>query len=310
MNLRHLTDSALVRATDSIARQEREILTQLLYHLHEINFRRLFSALGYKSLFEYCVKKLGYPEDQAYRRINAMKLLQRFDKDEKGHVEKKINEGAISLSHLSLLEGFCKKNSLNDKDRMQLFRQISNTTVREAEKEIFAFAAANSLNAEMLTASRESIRPTPDGRIEIRLVAEAKLEEKISKLKGLIAHKYPKITLGELMSLICDLAIEEWDPGQVQPKRKYTLNQKAQKIATPKKHRIKTSSAIRRQVWQRDKSSCTQCGSKYALQIDHIIPKAFGGSDTAENLRLLCRSCNQRAAIEKLGLEKAAQFFV
>ena len=38
--------------------------------------------------------------------------------------------------------------------------------------------------------------------------------------------------------------------------------------------------------------------------IDHRHPKGLGGSDHLENLRLLCRSCNQRAAIEIFGVEK------
>ncbi|NUM89448.1 MAG: HNH endonuclease, partial [Bdellovibrionales bacterium] len=44
--------------------------------------------------------------------------------------------------------------------------------------------------------------------------------------------------------------------------------------------------------------------SRYALEIDHRVPRAHGGTSTPENLRLLCRSCNQRAAIQAFGLRK------
>jgi 5-methylcytosine-specific restriction endonuclease McrA len=53
-----------------------------------------------------------------------------------------------------------------------------------------------------------------------------------------------------------------------------------------------------------ENDACEKCGSTYALEWDHIVPKAKGGSDDPSNLRRLCRSCNQRAAIEHFGLQK------
>jgi len=45
------------------------------------------------------------------------------------------------------------------------------------------------------------------------------------------------------------------------------------------------------------------CGSTYQLQIDHIFPKALGGSDDIHNLRILCRTHNNLMA-EKFGLTR------
>ncbi|MBI2567453.1 MAG: HNH endonuclease [Candidatus Schekmanbacteria bacterium] len=40
---------------------------------------------------------------------------------------------------------------------------------------------------------------------------------------------------------------------------------------------------------------CAYCGAENVpLQIEHIVPKAGGGSDRANNLTLACRSCNER----------------
>lgn len=46
-------------------------------------------------------------------------------------------------------------------------------------------------------------------------------------------------------------------------------------------------------VWARDGGVCVRCGSAKELHFDHIIPLARGGGNTAENLQLLCRPCNQ-----------------
>jgi 5-methylcytosine-specific restriction endonuclease McrA len=54
---------------------------------------------------------------------------------------------------------------------------------------------------------------------------------------------------------------------------------------------------VARQIKERDGHACVYCGataesSGSALHLDHLIPRAAGGLDVAENLVLACRSCN------------------
>jgi 5-methylcytosine-specific restriction endonuclease McrA len=35
------------------------------------------------------------------------------------------------------------------------------------------------------------------------------------------------------------------------------------------------------------------CGSQDRLELDHIIPLAMGGSNTARNIQVLCERCNR-----------------
>jgi hypothetical protein len=91
---------------------------------------------------------------------------------------------------------------------------------------------------------------------------------------------------------------------------------KAQKPATEKTTSMTNTSPVkkpsaaqtRREVFARAGSACENCGSTFALEIDHIHPKALGGSSDAENLRVLCRACNQRAAIQVFGMTKMGGF--
>ena len=51
--------------------------------------------------------------------------------------------------------------------------------------------------------------------------------------------------------------------------------------------------------------TCVHCGSKYRkgnMDIDHIIPKSKGGSDSEWNLQCLCIHCNRskQANISKI----------
>ena len=51
--------------------------------------------------------------------------------------------------------------------------------------------------------------------------------------------------------------------------------------------------AVKVQVWKRDKGCCVKCGSNTNLHYDHIIPFSRGGSSSMpENIQLLCASCN------------------
>ncbi len=56
--------------------------------------------------------------------------------------------------------------------------------------------------------------------------------------------------------------------------------------------------AVRREVWRRDQGCCSyvdrhsgrRCGSRYRLEIDHIVPFALGGATELLNLRLRCKA--------------------
>ncbi len=69
--------------------------------------------------------------------------------------------------------------------------------------------------------------------------------------------------------------------------------------------------AIKDMVHRRDGEKCAytapdgqRCGSRWNLQVDHIIPFALGGSNSPENLQLLCRRHNQHKAIKDFGKKK------
>jgi 5-methylcytosine-specific restriction protein A len=55
--------------------------------------------------------------------------------------------------------------------------------------------------------------------------------------------------------------------------------------------------AARREVLLRDGYQCQVCGDLVhgkRAHVDHIVPKAKGGSDEVSNLRVLCISCHSK----------------
>jgi hypothetical protein len=60
MNFKALGSQELFARTETLVREERRISSEILWHLHEIERRRLFAELGFSSLFEYCTEQLKY----------------------------------------------------------------------------------------------------------------------------------------------------------------------------------------------------------------------------------------------------------
>lgn len=50
----------------------------------------------------------------------------------------------------------------------------------------------------------------------------------------------------------------------------------------------------RQAIFHRDGYECAECGATEQLTVDHIIPISKGGTETLENLRTLCKSCNSK----------------
>lgn len=293
-NLKSLADDVLLGATRKLVENEREILSKVLHHLREIERRRLYSQLKYGSLYEYATKELGYSEDQAYRRIQAMRLLKDLPE-----IEEKINDGSLSLAHLGMAHSFFKREEkFGDKtytkqEKIDLLQSLEKTSKREAERITISLSSAP-------PAPVEKIKTVSKVEVEIKFTADEALLQTIQRLKGLLAHKNPNMNLAELFDLLCNLGLEKWDktlsaPAQDKP------HQEARSM-------IPSKAQVRHIVWRKAQGKCQSCNSSYALEIDHIQPKSMGGSDSLSNLRLLCRSCNQRAAIQALGIAKMEKY--
>lgn len=213
MNLTKYSDQELISSTQRLVQKEREILTEILWHLKEIDRRRLYSDYSCKSLFEYAVKYLNYSEDQAYRRIQAARLLKDLPE-----IEEKINTGELSLAHLSLAQSHFRveqktnNESLTKTEKLAIITQLEHTSVREAERVLATLSSVEK------PARADHIRTVTDAQVEIKFFSDRVLLEKIAKLKGLLAHKYPQMTMADLFDKLCDFGFEKWDPAYEKPR--------------------------------------------------------------------------------------------
>lgn len=57
-------------------------------------------------------------------------------------------------------------------------------------------------------------------------------------------------------------------------------------------HQIAGHAALKAHVICRDGGKCRQCGSCDELVVDHVVSKRNGGTHDPDNLRSLCKVCN------------------
>ena len=113
MNLKHLTDTQLLSDTKAVRQCERDTLTKMLHHLREVERRRLFATLKYKSLHAYAIGELGYSGDEAGRRIAALRLLKELPE-----IEEKIENGSLNLTNLGLAQTLFNKEKFTTAEKV------------------------------------------------------------------------------------------------------------------------------------------------------------------------------------------------
>lgn len=284
MNLKKVNDKFLLENTKQLVKKERRCTLLILKNLQEIFARRLFSDLGYPSLFAYCTGHLGYSPSQAQRRINAAKLIDKIPE-----AEESIDKGEISLSSASTFQSFLEREKgQKEKDKLELLDEIKNKSFRETEM----ILAENSSGEGK--APRESKKIIKGKRRQIKFSLEEKEYQEMIRMKEELGAD----SIEELFMKLKKIA-----------KEKTTSKVKIKKA---RKTKIKTGRYIPKSVKEKVRAKadgkCEICGSRRHLEFEHKIPFAKGGTNGVDNIKLYCRSCNQRSAIKEFGREKMARY--
>lgn len=265
MNLKHLTDHQLLQDALHWSNKEREATAKLLWHLKEIDERRLYSVQKCTSLYDYCIRILKYSEGQASRRVSACRLLKQLP----GLISD-IENGNLNLTQLNQAEKFFKdENIKSPEEKKEVLDKLKNKTTRETDRALW------------------EMKKEPTIRM-VAIFVKEETEEELQRLRSLKAHGCPD--MDTLLLKMCAEVGRIWDP---------TVVRRHRKIGEGNTRYIPVQ--VKAHIWERDQGKCTKCGSSKKLEIDHIKPFAAGGKSIAENLRLLCWGCNQRAALEHFG---------
>jgi hypothetical protein len=283
-----MTDKELHSKLLQLVREERRLLADILTHLKEVERRKLYCDYRRTSLFDYAVKELGYSEDQAQRRIEAMRLLKDLPE-----IAPAIRDGRLTITNIAQANQFFRHTQPTRDEKVAFMNSIENKTKREVEREIAARAPA--------LPRPERTRATTASKSQLTIELPNETLEMIAQLKGALAHEYPNMTTAELITLLAREKLSELRPeaestpattdaARPAPAR---MPDASANNSNPKRSRY-IPRQLRRALHTHAQHKCANCGSQHALEIDHIHPFAQGGAHAPNNLRILCRNCNQR----------------
>jgi 5-methylcytosine-specific restriction endonuclease McrA len=121
--LSSLSDWELLSRVKDLVSRERAVTLEVLVHLIEVERRRLHLGLGYPSMFEYCLRHLGYSGSAAARRIRAARCVRDYPE-----VYALLARNEVTLITISLVAPI-----LDDSNAKDLIAKIQGKSQREVE---------------------------------------------------------------------------------------------------------------------------------------------------------------------------------
>ncbi len=284
MDLNDLTDSKLLMTTKKIVKEELQLTALIIDHLAEIERRKLYSDLKFRSLFDYCVRELGYSEDQAARRINALKLSRKVPM-----AKEKIDSGELSLTNANLISSFFNEVASNKSEQEKVVKLASKKSKRECQNILHELKREKGIAD---SPKRTVIKNESSDTVRLNISISKKTMEKIEKIRGI--HGHQNLSLEKIIDLMTDALLEKNEEKLI-PRRAGRSKGRSRYI----------SKEVRKKALKNANGQCEICGSTYALEFDHYKkPFAFGGMSTSSNIRVLCKNCNLRSGIKIFGPTK------
>ncbi len=289
-----MTNRELGERLQKLVLSER-LMTHELLKLIQLGIeRRSYLEMGYSSMFDWLTRGCGYSAAAAIRRIDSAKLFSAVPE-----VGTRLEMGVLNLSSLSKAQSIIRAQEkasgekVSTEQKVLAVGAIENKSTVEAERKLLAMfpAAVSKIQRETRIVIDEK---TTRHAFNFNSAAEANL----SRARELLSHQLPDASDAEVFAYALKFLLDQKDP-----------------LRAPKSTGD-SAAEVRRTVIQDANASCSFkdeltgviCGSRYQVQIDHIVPKALGGTDDPSNLRVLCRQHNMFMADQSFGKEHMNQY--
>ena len=240
-----LSDERLLERTKELSGIEHHLEVVVIDHLREIQKRRLYLRRGFSSLFDYAVRELGYSDAAAWRRLKAMRLCADID-----GVRERLQDGSMTLNAAAQLQNAFDRQERN-RDRaarsapgrngfeaaarsqdgsapapepaQPAERKPAPVLDRSARRALVEQASGKSSRQVMrlladvdpeLAVPADRVRPLGARRWEIKAVIDDECRCGLERLKGLLSHVDPHMTLGQIVGRLVQEGLDRHDPAR------------------------------------------------------------------------------------------------
>ncbi len=328
-----------------LLQREHHAMADFLVALADFDRRRLWLELGHSSLFYFLHRELGLSKGASHYRKIAAELIQRVPqiveplRDGRLCITSIVELAKVltAENHGEVLPRFFHRSK---REAMEVTAELRPelappkrdvvTKVRaapppaasvESERAAGELAVpvqlANHPHANARSEARDTMSQPRDSRdLAVPLTADLRrLHINVSRLflkkleaaRAALSHARPGASAEEILEAGLDLVLAQY------AKRKGIV-EKPRNVSPPVKA-DHVPAHVKRAVWIRDGGRCQWpvdsggiCGSTVRVEFDHIVPRAWGGPSTVENIRLTCRVHNDLAARRAFGDEWMNRF--
>lgn len=177
-----MTDFELEERFAYLVKSERRITREILELICLIEERKFYLEQAYPSLFEWMVRKYGYSQAAAYRRIQAAKLLKAVPA-----AKVPLSEGLLNLSTLTLVQSALNKEERRTGEKIsipikeEIVGQILGKSTEETEKLLHRQFSVKAVAVE-------SLRSVSAEHSKLMVVIEDSAAEDLRRVKALLSH--------------------------------------------------------------------------------------------------------------------------
>ena len=331
--LERLSTEELDHSIAKLVRDEKRNVALVIAHIAEMSRRKGHLERGYKSLFDYCVRRLQLSEGSVARRIQVANVSGRFPQ-----LLLALVENRMSLTVAGLLAPHLQEENVD-----RLLSDCAGMTKREADeylvalrpKPVFTPSIRRAPSSPALTepptvqatppqpsrAQAAAPRPVPrvsptilepakPGVFNFRFAADRNFRDKFERLAEVLGVENPLQHMAEIMDRAMDIALDKKD---LKRKRARRLLRKSIGGDKPCPGKVPARSRyipphVRELVHERAGHRCefrgrdgTRCRARTGLQIEHLRAFALRGSHDERNLRLHCGPHNRLTAERTFG---------
>ena len=232
--LEGLSTEELDRSTEKLVRAEKRNVALVIAHIAEMSRRKGYLERGYKTLFEYCTRRLSLSEGSVARRIQVANVSRRFPQ-----ILVALAENRVSLSVAGLLAPLLTESNI-----AKLLSGCAGMTKREADeclvalrpRLVFAPSIRKAPSAPALTApptvqgaslqpprppaaaprpiprvSPSILEPARPELFNFRFAADRKFKEKFERLAEVLGVENPLQHMAKIMEQALDIALDKKD---------------------------------------------------------------------------------------------------